>query len=66
MNKLSEESGFEDDVVTTGAGAGGPTTLNVYRLRKCGHKLHSACLNMYIKNSSQVRERERGGLVAHT
>ena len=54
MNKLSEASGFEDEV----PGAPPPedeATLNIYKLRKCGHKLHYACLTMYLKNSSEVR-----------
>ena len=55
MNKLSEESGFEEE--EGGAASSAESAMcGVYRLRMCGHKLHLPCLKMYIKNSSQVRK----------
>jgi hypothetical protein len=57
MSKLSEQSGFEDDDALSTA----PGTLDVYRLRKCGHKLHTPCLVMYLKNSSKVGYVDLGG-----
>ncbi len=57
MNKLSEPSGFEDEVPASSPSAAAEEgSLNVYKLRKCGHKLHYACLTMYLKNSSKVRD----------
>ena len=60
MSQLSEDSGFADDDESSSSSS----SLNVCKLRKCGHMLHHPCLIMYIKNSSNVREkreRERGG-----
>lgn len=57
MNKLHEPSGFEDDdddSLANAAPSSATSTLDVYKLRKCGHMLHRSCLTMYIKNSTKV------------
>jgi len=47
MNQLSEASGFDDEVETVPSA--NPSFRNVYKLRRCGHKLHHSCLLMYLK-----------------
>ena len=52
MNNLSEPSGFGDDSPLSNTQP--PPPLNVYKLRKCAHRLHYHCLVMYLKNSAKV------------
>ncbi len=49
MSQLSEPSGFEDDV-----GSLTPPTTDLYKLKRCGHIFHRACLIMYMKNNDKV------------
>ena len=52
MNQLSEQSGFEDEELHEPM----PPVpyappLDVYKLKKCEHMMHRACLLMYTKSS---------------
>lgn len=55
MTSLSEMSGFEEDagLLSIPSSSTCPV-IDVYKLRKCGHMLHKACLIMYMKNSSDA------------
>jgi deltex-like protein len=50
MNDLSEASGFEEDAGLPPADVS-PAAIDLFKLKKCSHMMHRACLIMYSKNS---------------